>query len=68
MMYLDFVTEVTNDILVRGIFTNRVLRNVFEEHVEKNKGRLDEVRSAIVLQRYCHHTVTVLSSHCHGVM
>ena len=43
MAYLDFITEVTNDVLTRGIFTNRVLCKVFEEHVQKNKKKLDEV-------------------------
>lgn len=43
MEYLDFITEVTNDVLTRGIFTNRVLDKVFDEHVQKNKDRLSEV-------------------------
>lgn len=45
--YLDFIGDVTNDVLTRGIFTNRVLCNVFEEHVQKNKNKLDEVSSVI---------------------
>lgn len=43
MAYLDFITEVTNDVLTRGIFTNRVLDKVFDEHVERNKDQLSEV-------------------------
>lgn len=43
LLYLDFITGVTNDVLTRGIFTNRVLHNVFEEHIQKNKDKLSEV-------------------------
>ena len=43
LRYLEFVTDVTNDVLNRGIYTNSVLKQVFQSHVEKNKGRLDEV-------------------------
>ncbi|XP_067943007.1 uncharacterized protein [Watersipora subatra] len=49
LSYLDFITEVTNDVLTRGIFTNRVLCNVFEEHVQKNKAKLDEDRMRSML-------------------
>ncbi|XP_011673970.2 spermatogenesis-associated protein 7 homolog [Strongylocentrotus purpuratus] len=44
LRYLEFVTDVTNDVLNRGIFTNTVLKQVFESHIDKNKGRLDEGR------------------------
>ncbi|XP_063959074.1 spermatogenesis-associated protein 7 homolog isoform X3 [Lytechinus pictus] len=44
LRYLEFVTDVTNDVLNRGIYTNTVLKQVFESHIDKNKGRLDEGR------------------------
>ncbi|XP_071480959.1 spermatogenesis-associated protein 7-like [Diadema antillarum] len=44
LRYLEFVTDVTNDVLNRGIYTNTVLKQVFESHIERNIGRLDEVR------------------------
>ncbi|XP_013387246.1 uncharacterized protein LOC106156514 [Lingula anatina] len=37
LKYLEFIKEVTNDVLERGIFTNRVLKQVFEHHIEKRK-------------------------------
>lgn len=43
LRYLEFVTDVTNDVLNRGIYTNTVLKQVFESHIERNKDKLDEV-------------------------
>lgn len=37
------MTDVTNDVLNRGIYTNTVLKQVFEAHIERNKDKLDEV-------------------------
>ncbi|XP_038073319.1 spermatogenesis-associated protein 7 homolog [Patiria miniata] len=44
LRYLEFVTDVTNDVLNRGIFTNSVLKQVFDSHINRNKDRLDEGR------------------------
>ncbi|XP_078591130.1 spermatogenesis-associated protein 7 homolog isoform X2 [Branchiostoma floridae x Branchiostoma japonicum] len=44
LKYLEFVTDVTNDILARGIFTNKVLLQVFDSHVQKRNGELNETR------------------------
>ncbi|XP_033642298.1 spermatogenesis-associated protein 7-like [Asterias rubens] len=41
LLYLEFVTDVTNDVLNRGIFTNTVLKQVFDSHINRNKDRLD---------------------------
>ncbi|ELT94082.1 hypothetical protein CAPTEDRAFT_214055 [Capitella teleta] len=38
--YLDFISDVTNDVLDRGIFTNRALKTVFESHLDKHKREL----------------------------
>ena len=53
LRYLEFVTDVTNDVLNRGIYTNSVLKQVFQSHVEKNKGRLDEVSVLCCSVSYC---------------
>lgn len=42
--YLKFVEEVTNDVIARGIFSDRVLNQVFESHIERKKDSLDEER------------------------
>ncbi|KAM4663527.1 spermatogenesis-associated protein 7 [Discoglossus pictus] len=42
LLYLKFVTDITNEILSLGLFSNRVLERVFERHVAENKDRLDE--------------------------
>ncbi|XP_078349771.1 uncharacterized protein LOC144634627 isoform X2 [Oculina patagonica] len=42
--YLKFISDVTTDILARGIFSNRVLKQVFEMHIERRKDYLDESR------------------------
>jgi len=48
-MYLNFVTQVTNDILTRGVFSDRVLQQVFEEHIARQRGNLDEVQMRALL-------------------
>ena len=41
--YLQFISDVTSDVLGRGICSNRVINKVFESHIEKRKEDLDEV-------------------------
>ncbi|XP_030337703.1 spermatogenesis-associated protein 7 isoform X2 [Strigops habroptila] len=41
-LYLAFIEEVTNEILSLGLFSNRVLEQLFECLIEENKNRLDE--------------------------
>ncbi|KAA0711660.1 Spermatogenesis-associated protein 7 -like protein [Triplophysa tibetana] len=42
LMYLEFITDVTNEILAQGLYSDRVLKRVFERHVDMNRHRLDE--------------------------
>ncbi|NXY70224.1 SPAT7 protein, partial [Glareola pratincola] len=42
LLYLDFIEDVTNDILSLGLFSNRVLEELFECHIQENKTHLDE--------------------------
>ncbi|NWV87280.1 SPAT7 protein, partial [Machaerirhynchus nigripectus] len=42
LLYLTFIEEVTNEILRLGLFSNRVLDQLFECYIEENKNRLDE--------------------------
>ncbi|XP_040456439.1 spermatogenesis-associated protein 7 [Falco naumanni] len=42
LLYLAFIEDVTNDILSLGLFSNRVLEQLFECHIQENKNRLDE--------------------------
>ncbi|RMB98838.1 hypothetical protein DUI87_25057 [Hirundo rustica rustica] len=44
LLYLTFIEDVTNEILRLGLFSNRVLDQLFECHIEANKNRLDEGR------------------------
>ncbi|KAI4905459.1 hypothetical protein NFI96_028092, partial [Prochilodus magdalenae] len=44
LMYLEFITDVTNEIIERGIYSDRVLERVFERHIDMNRHRLDEVK------------------------
>lgn len=54
VQYLEFIADVTNEILTLGLFSNRVLERVFERHVEQNRHRLDE--------RKMHHLLDILRS------
>ncbi|NXY01486.1 SPAT7 protein, partial [Pteruthius melanotis] len=42
LLYLNFIEDVTNDILRLGLFSNRVLDQLFECYIEENKDHLDE--------------------------
>ncbi|XP_037994886.1 spermatogenesis-associated protein 7 isoform X2 [Motacilla alba alba] len=44
LLYLTFIEEVTNEILRLGLFSNRILDQLFECHIEENKNRLDEAK------------------------
>ncbi|XP_033734172.1 spermatogenesis-associated protein 7-like [Pecten maximus] len=49
LQYVEFTKEVTNDVLNRGVFTNRVLKQVFNTHIEKRRGQLDEYKMRGIL-------------------
>ncbi|NXK58042.1 SPAT7 protein, partial [Sylvietta virens] len=44
LLYLTFIEDVTNEILRLGLFSNRVLDELFECYIQENKNRLDEGR------------------------
>ncbi|XP_071963219.1 spermatogenesis-associated protein 7 homolog [Antedon mediterranea] len=51
LLYLEFVTDVTTDVLNRGVYTNRMLKQIFESHITNNKDRLDESRMQNLVQQ-----------------
>ncbi|XP_073494335.1 spermatogenesis-associated protein 7 [Phyllobates terribilis] len=44
LSYLNFVADVTTEILTLGLFSDRVVERVFERHLEGNRHRLDEAK------------------------
>ncbi|KAJ8411840.1 hypothetical protein AAFF_G00154780 [Aldrovandia affinis] len=50
LMYLEFITDVTNDILSRGLYSNRVMERVFVRQMDMNKHRLDEGKMRHLLE------------------
>ncbi|XP_026858180.2 spermatogenesis-associated protein 7 isoform X2 [Electrophorus electricus] len=42
LLYLEFITDVTDDIVARGIYSDRVLERVFKRHIDMNRHRLNE--------------------------
>lgn len=42
-MYVRFMRDVTDEVLDRGIYTDRALRQVFKAHIARNRDKLDEV-------------------------
>jgi hypothetical protein len=38
---LNFIKEVSDDIIARGVSTNRVINNVFEYHISRYKNTLN---------------------------
>ncbi|XP_049684642.1 spermatogenesis-associated protein 7 isoform X1 [Accipiter gentilis] len=49
LLYLAFIEDVTNEILSLGLFSNRVLEQLFECHIQENKNRLDENKMRYLL-------------------
>ncbi|XP_054257800.1 spermatogenesis-associated protein 7 homolog [Macrosteles quadrilineatus] len=41
LMYIKFVRDITEEVLEKGIFTNKALKKIFQNHVEVNKQFLD---------------------------
>ncbi|XP_039597312.1 spermatogenesis-associated protein 7 [Polypterus senegalus] len=52
IQYLEFIANLTNEIITMGLYSDRVLERVFHRHVEQNKHRLDEGKM--------HHLIDVL--------
>ncbi|XP_078261031.1 spermatogenesis-associated protein 7 homolog [Rhinoraja longicauda] len=50
LKYLQFLREVTDDILIRGYHSNKILENVFQRHIERNKYHLNEDKLNNILQ------------------
>ncbi|KAM4625852.1 spermatogenesis-associated protein 7 homolog [Polymixia lowei] len=50
LMYLEFIGDVTTDILSRGLFSDRVLDRVLERHIDMNRYRLDEDKMRHLLE------------------
>ncbi|NXI18824.1 SPAT7 protein, partial [Irena cyanogastra] len=50
LLYLTFIEDVTNEILRLGLFSNRVLDQLFECHIEENKNHLDESKMRQMLE------------------
>ena len=42
--------EVTDDIIARGVTTNRVINNIFEYHINRNKKNLNTVKMRDLLE------------------
>nr|XP_039259877.1 uncharacterized protein LOC120336295 isoform X4 [Styela clava] len=51
MKYLEFINGVTNDILTRGIYSDRVLTQVMQRHLDQNCSRLNESRMRHMLMK-----------------
>ncbi|XP_061699930.1 spermatogenesis-associated protein 7 homolog isoform X2 [Syngnathoides biaculeatus] len=44
LMYLEFISDVTEDMLSRGSVSDRVLNRVIQRHIDMNLHRLDEAK------------------------
>ncbi|XP_029643026.1 spermatogenesis-associated protein 7 homolog [Octopus sinensis] len=50
--YINFMKHVTEDILLKGLFTNRAIQQVFEFHIMKHRGKLDEGKMRRMLMNF----------------
>ncbi|KAG2467150.1 SPAT7 protein, partial [Polypterus senegalus] len=53
LRYLDFLEDVTNEILLRGCYSNKVMDGVFQKHMERRYD-LNKVRMRTILQHLAH--------------
>uniref|UniRef100_A0A8C8TTL8 Spermatogenesis associated 7 n=1 Tax=Peromyscus maniculatus bairdii TaxID=230844 RepID=A0A8C8TTL8_PERMB len=49
LLYLNFMENVTDEILKLGLFTNRFLEQLFERHIRQNKHQLEEGKMRCLL-------------------
>ncbi|XP_041069769.1 spermatogenesis-associated protein 7 isoform X2 [Carcharodon carcharias] len=50
LKYLEFISDITSEILTRGLFSNSVLERIFERRIEENRHRLDEQKLRHMLE------------------
>ncbi|XP_029972797.1 spermatogenesis-associated protein 7 isoform X2 [Salarias fasciatus] len=50
LLYLEFISAVTEDILSRGHFSDRVIERVMERHIDMNLHKLDEGKMRHLLE------------------
>ncbi|XP_039898819.1 spermatogenesis-associated protein 7 homolog isoform X3 [Simochromis diagramma] len=53
LMYLEFISAVTEDILSRGHISDRVLDRVLNRHIDMNRHQLDEGKMRHLLEVLC---------------
>lgn len=47
--YVNFVYDITKEIMQSGLYTDKELQDVFKKHIDKNRGILNMVRTIISL-------------------
>ncbi|XP_063146266.1 spermatogenesis-associated protein 7 isoform X2 [Candoia aspera] len=50
LLYLNFIQDITDEILKLGLFSNRALERLFERHIEQNKNHLDKSKMRHLLE------------------
>ncbi|XP_026568564.1 spermatogenesis-associated protein 7 isoform X3 [Pseudonaja textilis] len=50
LRYLNFIQDITDEILKLGLFSNRALERLFERHVELNKNHLNKNKMRHLLE------------------
>ncbi|XP_053132546.1 spermatogenesis-associated protein 7 isoform X3 [Hemicordylus capensis] len=50
LKYLNFIQDITDEILKLGLFSNRALERLFERHIEQNRNHLDETKMRHLLE------------------
>ncbi|KAM3855343.1 spermatogenesis-associated protein 7 [Vipera latastei] len=50
LQYLNFIQDITDEILKLGLFSNRALERLFERHIELNKNHLNKNKMRHLLE------------------
>lgn len=53
LLYIKFLRDITDEVLRKGVFTNRALKNIFEQHISSNKHRLNVKRMQEEVDKLC---------------
>ena len=62
--YVHFVHNITEDVLARGIYSDRGLRQLFERHMSNNEGNLNMVRLINYYYYFYNHSEIFIGMAC----
>ncbi|KAG8225415.1 hypothetical protein J437_LFUL004615 [Ladona fulva] len=50
-LYMKFLQDVTDDVLLQAVFTNEAMKSIFQKHIHKNVYNLDEEYMKLMINK-----------------